>query len=131
DAARLAAAGVTVDERPVAALEGTGAALTAVRFADGDRRPCGGLMVGATLSPRSELAVRLGAELVDPTPQVHGAVRTDAVGATNVAGLFAAGDGGGDMPNVSIAIAAGTRAAAAIVHDLLTEDHPVPAEAAR
>ncbi|WP_210491443.1 NAD(P)/FAD-dependent oxidoreductase [Patulibacter sp. SYSU D01012] len=131
DAARLAAAGVAVDERPVAALEGHGTALAAVRFADGSARPCEGLMVGARLSPRSDLAVRLGAELAEPTPMATGAVRTAAGGATSVPGLFAAGDGGGDMPTVAVAIAAGSLAAASVVHDLLPEDHPVPAEVAR
>lgn len=131
DERRLRAAGVAVDRRPVAALEGGGTALSAVRFADGTSRPCEGLMVGATLSARSDLAVRLGAELVEPTPLATGAVRTDAAGPRASQACSPCGDGGGDMPTVAIAIAAGSRAAASVVFDLLVADHPVPAEAVR
>ncbi len=60
DRERLAAAGVDVDERPVAELVGPGASLEAVRFADGGRRECRGMLVATTLHQRSDLARRLG-----------------------------------------------------------------------
>jgi thioredoxin reductase len=68
DAERLRAAGVTVDERPVAGLRGPGGTLTAVVFADGGERPCGGLLVAVTLHQRSALAEQLGAASAGPGP---------------------------------------------------------------
>lgn len=56
DAERLRAAGVTIDERPVAGLCDPGSTLTAVAFTDGGERPCGGLLVAVTLHQRSALA---------------------------------------------------------------------------
>jgi thioredoxin reductase len=58
--ARLAAAGVEVDERKVGSLEGPGSDLSAVVFADGSERPLGGLLLGVTLAARSELPYALG-----------------------------------------------------------------------
>jgi len=117
-AERLAAAGVAVDERPVASLRGAGATLDAVVFADGTERPCGGLMVPAPLRARCDLALALGAETADPHPGATLALAIDAMGQTTVHGLYAAGDITGTMPTVANSVAAGARAAAVIVHDL-------------
>ncbi len=66
DRARLTAAGIAVDERRVASVRGSGDELSAVLFADGSERPCGGLLVGARLHQRSDLAAQLG--LRSPRP---------------------------------------------------------------
>ena len=68
DAERLRAAGVTLDERPVAGLRGPDSTLTAVTFADGAERPCRGLLVPVTLHQRSPLAEQLGAASTVPGP---------------------------------------------------------------
>ena len=73
EAELLRAAGVEVDERTVAGLRGPGDTLTAVVFADGGERRCGGLLVPVILHQRSELAEQLGAALASrgrssPTP---------------------------------------------------------------
>ena len=128
DAARLAAAGVEVDERPVAGLRGPGGELTAVAFADGSERPCTGLLVPVTLHQRSGLAEQLGAAPAEPNPMTAEALALDAMSATTVPGLFAAGDLGGRMPSVANSIAAGSQAAAAVVHSLMA-DHGAPATA--
>jgi thioredoxin reductase len=65
---RLRAAGVAVDERRVDELRGPDSALTAVAFADGGERPCGGLLVPVTLHQRSALAEQLGAAASGPGP---------------------------------------------------------------
>lgn len=117
EAAQLRAAGVAVDERPVAGLAGAGASLTHVVFAEGSERACRGLLVPVTLHQRSDLAVQLGATLAPPGPVAAGAVAVDAMGRTTVPGLFAAGDAAVQMPSVATAIATGTTAAAALVHD--------------
>jgi thioredoxin reductase len=128
--AQLDAAGVTVDERPVAGLRGPGGTLTAVAFADGSERQCHGLLVPVTMHQRSALAEQLGADLAAPTPLAADAVAVDAVFATTVPGVFAAGDVSGRMPSVANAVAAGSSAAAAVVGSLVSEAHGlVPAGA--
>jgi thioredoxin reductase len=118
DAERLQAAGVAVDERPVAGLRGPGDTLTAVAFADGGERPCGGLLVPAKLHQRSALAEQLGAAAAEPTHIAADPVAIDAQYRTGVPGLFAAGDLGATMPSVANAVAAGAGAAAMVVHDV-------------
>jgi len=120
-AERLAAAGVAVDERQVAGLRGPGAKLEAVVFADGGERRCEGLQVPVTLHRRSELAAELGAAAADPNPLSAEAVAVDSMGATGVPGLSAAGDLSLGMPSVANAVAAGSKAAAVMVHGLTEE----------
>jgi thioredoxin reductase len=121
DAARLAAAGIAVDERPVAGLRGPEPSLTGVVFADGTERPCSGLLVPVTLHQRSALAERLGAVAAAPGVLVADAIEVDAALHTTVPGLLAAGDVTGQMPSVANAIAAGSAAAARIVHGLMDD----------
>jgi thioredoxin reductase len=123
DAERLSAAGVTVDERPVAGLRGPGSSLTAVAFADGGERPCRGLLVPVTLHQRSDLAQQLGAAAAEPGPIAVDAVEIDPTFHTSVSGLLAAGDVSAQMQSVANAVAAGSTAAAMIVHDLVAEAH--------
>ncbi len=125
DRDRLGAAGVTVDERPVAELRGPGDTLTAVTFADGGERPCDGLLVPVTLHQRSALAEQLGAA-VAPGPLAADALEVDATFHTSVPGPSAAGDVNGQMPSVANVIAAGSSAAAMIVHGLMAEGHGLP-----
>jgi len=123
DAERLRAAGVTLDERRVAELRGPDSSLTAVAFADGGERPCRGLLVPVTLHQRSALAAQLGAAAANPGPIAVDAVEVDPTLHTSVPGLSAAGDVSGQMPPVANAVAAGSSAAAMIVHGLMAEAH--------
>jgi len=120
DQDRLEAAGVAVDERPVAGVRGPDGTLTAVTFTDGGERPCGGLLVPVTLHQRSTLAAQLGAATTEPGPLFADALAVDAKHATSVPGLFAAGDAGGVMPSVANAVASGNTAAAMVVMSLMT-----------
>jgi thioredoxin reductase len=121
DAERLSAAGVVIDERRVIELRGPASTLTAVGFADGGERPCGGLLVPVTLHQRSTLAEQLGAVAADPGPVVVAPLELDQAFHTSAPGLSAAGDLSGQMPSVANAVAAGSTAAAMIVHDLALE----------
>ncbi len=123
DVNRLATAGVTVDEHRVSELRGPGITLTAVAFADGGERPCAGLLVPVTLHQRSALATQLGAAVAEPGPVAVDAIHIDPMFHTSVPGLFAAGDASSQMPSVANAIAAGSSAAAMIVHSLVSEVH--------
>ena len=123
DAERLRAAGVMVDERPVAGLRGPDSTLTAVVFADGGERTCRGLLVPVTMHQRSALAEQLGATAAAPGPIAADAIEVDPAFHAGVPGLFAAGDVSGQMPSVANAVAAGSTAAAMIVHGLMAETH--------
>jgi thioredoxin reductase len=128
DARRLAAAGIPVVEVPVTALSGPGDQLESVELADGSARACGGLLIAVTLHQRSPLATQLGAEALPTGPIAADALVVDAMFATTVPGLFAAGDLGASMPSVANAVAAGSNAAAGVVHSLIADRHPVPAD---
>jgi thioredoxin reductase/SAM-dependent methyltransferase len=120
---QLHAAGVQVDERPVSALESDGSTLSAVAFANGERRGCEGLLVPITLHQRSALAEQLGAVLAAAGPIAADAIEIDATGHTSVPGLSAAGDASSASPSVANAIAAGSFAASMIVHHKVVERH--------
>lgn len=126
DAHRLHAAGIPVEERPVTAITGPGDDLEAVELDDGTRRACGGLLVPVTLHQRSALAAELGADALPPGMIAADALVVDPMFATTAAGVFAAGDLGAAMPSVANAVAAGSNAAAAVVHSLIADRHPVP-----
>ena len=123
DRLRLAQAGVAEDERPVAGLRGPGDALTAVLFADGSERACGGLLVPVTLHQRGGLGAQLGAAAAEPDQLVADGLRVDAGYRTSVPGLWAAGDLTGAPPSVAGVVAAGSWAAATIVQDVVAEVH--------
>lgn len=115
---RLTGAGIAVVETPVARVDGPGTDLDVVVLADGTTRPCGGLLVASPLEPRSPLAERLGVATA-ATPMSPASVVVGATAATNVDGVFAAGDVTPHRPSVANAIAAGSNAAADIVFSLL------------
>ena len=121
DLDRLQRAGVVLEERVVGALRGPGSTLEAVAFTDGSERRCEGLLLAVTLYQRSTLATQLGARIAEPGPVVAEAVAIDTMFRTSIPGLFAAGDVGTQSPSVATAVAAGSTAAAAVVHDLLAE----------
>ncbi len=125
EAELLRAAGIAVDERPVAGLRGPADALSAVEFAEGGERSLGGLLVPVTLHQRSGLAAQLGVVLAEPGPLAADAIEIGAMSATSVPGLFAAGDVGAQMPSVANAVASGSNAAAAVVQALTAEPRPL------
>ncbi|CAN5755948.1 hypothetical protein BH23ACT12_BH23ACT12_12860 [soil metagenome] len=109
----------TVDERPAARLVGEAPNLAAVEFKDGSQRLCGGLLVPVTMFQRSGLAGQLGAKPAEPGPVAADALELDPIFQTGVPGLFAAGDLSAQMPSVANAVAAGSKAAAGVVHSLI------------
>lgn len=121
--ALLTGAGIQVDERPVATLDGHDGELTAVTFADGSRLPRRGLLVAAALRQRDQLAAQLGVDITEPGPVAEDPVGVDPLCRTSIPGVFAAGDLTGEMPQVAGAIAAGSRAAAAVVQSLVADDY--------
>jgi len=82
----LRAAGVLITERPIAAV-----APGIVRFADGDELAVDALHVLAPMTPRDDLAARLGVETSE-LPNGSGVIVADTFGTTSVPGVFAAGE---------------------------------------
>ncbi|MFF3256384.1 NAD(P)/FAD-dependent oxidoreductase [Actinacidiphila glaucinigra] len=116
---QLAAGGVGLDERPLRALEGPGTDLRAAVFEDGTELPVDALLVKSYLHQRSSLALDLGATLTGSNEMLGvEAITVDAMGATGVPGLYAAGDAATSVPpSVAAAVASGYLAgAAASVH---------------
>lgn len=118
---RIEAAGVRIDERPVAGLLGEAPALSAVAFEDGGELPVEALLVATTTHQRSDLADRLGASTAPNGPMAADALVVDGKFETDLPGVFAAGDTATAMPSVPTAIAEGNRAAAMVVGSLTLE----------
>lgn len=106
-AARLAARGIAVDERPLRALEAERDGVT-VRFAGGEPRWRRAVFHHLGARQRSDLAARLGCKLDD-----HGGVEVDRHEASCVPGLYVAGDATRDV--LQAIVAAGEGAAAAVM----------------
>ncbi|TFV60535.1 NAD(P)/FAD-dependent oxidoreductase [Mycobacterium sp. PS03-16] len=121
----LTAAGIRIDERPVARVRGDDGAVV-VEFSDGSALPRRGLMAAPAMAQRSPLAQRLGVRFDQANPMSGEAVWVDDFGRTSVRGVLAAGDVTVQMPQVAAAIAAGSKAGASAVQTLLGEDHGLP-----
>lgn len=111
---RLATAGIRIDERPVADIEGDREGMTGVRLADGDVVARSGAFVRPTWH------AELGWIDADLDCDADGLVRVDRVGRTGVAGLYAVGDITPPGPEQLIVAAGhGAMTAAAVHRDLV------------
>ncbi|QJC53728.1 NAD(P)/FAD-dependent oxidoreductase [Paenibacillus albicereus] len=114
----LEARGVRVVRAPIAALEGSGGKLHAVRFADGSRIA----RSGGFVTPDAMLGTPLGA-MLGCAHDAHGVLLVDGYGRTSVPGVYAAGDTAGMSPSQVVgAAASGNRAAFSIGGDLAEAD---------
>jgi thioredoxin reductase len=116
-AERLAAAGVRVRDDGVVRLEGREGRLERIVFARGDPAARRALFVASGQRQRSPLAERLGCRFTE-----KGSVNTGACEATNVPGLFVAGDASKEAQFVVVAAAEGAEAGMAIHQALMKED---------
>ena len=113
---QLTAAGVVVDEQPVAEFVAAAGELTTIAFADGSRLARRGVLVASSMHQRSRLAADLGVATAPPNPVAEDAIKVDAFHRTSVPGVFAAGDLSAQMPQV----------AAAVVQSLLADQFGLP-----
>jgi len=112
--ARLAAAGVRVDERAVADIEGDRSGMTGVRLVDGDVRA----HTGAFVRPRWHADLDWLEAPLDRDDE--GLVRVDRLGRTGVTGLYAIGDVTPPGPEqLVVAAGHGASTAAAVHRDLV------------
>ena len=102
------AAGFATITTPVTAVTGTGK-LEAVHFADGSELEVSGLFIALGTADSTDMARKLGAQLDGRF------IKVDADGATNIPGLFAAGDCIGGLKQVAKAVHDGARAGLAAI----------------
>lgn len=131
---QLVARSVAVVDGEVAALEVTGDRLTGVRLAGGTVIPREAVVVQPRFTARSGVLETLG--LAATTLEVAGQpigsyVAADPAGATEVPGVWVAGNVTNPMEQVIGSAAAGLKAASAINMDLVTEDTRRAVEARR
>ncbi len=105
---RLAALGVVIEREPVAGLEGEGTALSAAVLADGRRVAVQAMFTAPQLVLSSPLAEQLGCSLAEGPLGRY--VQVDRIGATSVAGVFAAGDMSSAMSSAVMSVASGSMA---------------------
>jgi thioredoxin reductase len=122
DLAPLSARGVEVVDGTVLELEVHGDALTGVRLAGGRRVALEVLAVAPRFVARSELLVALGLRAVEHPSGTGPHVPADAAGATEVRGVWVAGNVTDPSAQVITAAAQGTRVGAAVNVDLVAED---------
>ena len=131
-AEQLAARGIKVVAGEVTAVEGK-PRLTGVRLATGELVPRQAVVIFAPVSARAGYLAELG---IEPVEQFFGelsvgtAIPAGPTGATDVPGVYAAGNLVVPMMQVIGAAAAGVGAAAAINGDLMAEDTQRAVEAA-
>ncbi len=113
--AELAAAGIPVERRALADLEGQRGAVAGVRLVDGDVIPVEGGFVRPRWTPSLEFLAGVELDCDD-----SGHLVVDRSGRTNVPGLYAAGDAAAPGPQqLIVAAGQGARSAAVLVHDLV------------
>lgn len=120
----LQSRGVRIEETPVVELTGPGSALEAVRLEDGRTVALAGLFLAPITAPSSDIATQLGCEMRDGPTGPYVAV--NAMQATTVAGVFAAGDLASPMPNATLAAAAGVMAGSAAHRSLIFDPALIP-----
>lgn len=116
-AANLARRSVVIEPAPMESLVGEGTSLSAIRLGDGRERPLDALFISPLNRFNSDIAERLGcATEAGPLGPI---VTVDEMKATNVAGIYAAGDITRMAHSVSFACADGVMAALAIHRSLV------------
>ena len=115
-AGRLRAWGIGIREEPVLRLEGAEGMLERIVFADADPAPRSALFLSCGQHQKSPLADRLGCHFNE-----KGSVATGKCEATNVRGLYVAGDASKEAQFVIVAAAEGAEAGMAI-HKALEEE---------
>jgi thioredoxin reductase len=109
--------GVQIREDEVVRLEGQRGWLSRIIFAGGEPLPRRALFLCAGQHQRSDLALRLGCRYTE-----KGAVNTGSCEATDVPGLYVAGDASKEAQFVVVAAAEGAEAGMAINKALLRDD---------
>lgn len=122
DLEQLAARGIPVVRGRVVSVEASGDRLTGVTLEDGTVHPIEELVVAPVFTARGGLLESLGAEVLPHPMGVGTFIETDAMGATSVPGVWAAGNVTDLVGQVVTSAAQGLRAGAALNADLVAEE---------
>jgi thioredoxin reductase len=114
---QLNGAGIGIREEEVVRLEGQRGWLSRIIFAEGEPLPRRAMFVASGQHQRSDLPLRLGCRFNE-----KGAVNTGTCEATDVPGLYVAGDASKEAQFVIVAAAEGSEAGMAINKALLRDD---------
>ena len=114
---QLERVGIKVREDEVVRLEGQRGWLSRIIFAEGEPLPRRAFFLSSAQQQRSDLALRLGCRFTE-----KGAVNTGSCEATDVPGLYVAGDASKEAQFVAVAAAEGAEAGMAINKALLKDD---------
>lgn len=117
DLERLAQHNIPVREEQILRLEGKDGILEQVVFADGSIIPRRGMFFSTRQRQGSNLPEKLGCEFTE-----QGCVATGEYEATNIPGLYVAGDASRLVQFVIVAASEGAQAAVAINKELMKED---------
>jgi thioredoxin reductase len=117
DRARLSRHNIPVHEERILRLEGNDGVLDKIVFADGIAIQRRAMFFSTGQRQASELASKLGCEITE-----QGCVATGEYEATNVPGLYVAGDASRLVQFVIVAASEGAQAAVAINKELMKED---------
>jgi len=118
----LRSGGVTVVRQPVRRLVAGTGGVEAVELADGARIEADAVAVAPRFRPRVEVLAGLGVQPVEHPSGLGRVVEVDAMGATSVAGVYAAGNLTDPGQQVLQAAAHGSRVGAMISFGLAEED---------
>ncbi|MFF5564844.1 NAD(P)/FAD-dependent oxidoreductase [Streptomyces sp. NPDC012623] len=122
---QLAAREIAVVDGEVTGVEVSGDRLSGLRLAGGRTQPCRAVVVGPRLTTRAGFLGDLGLDVTDQemSGQVIATyIAADPVGATEVPGVWVAGNIANPTAQVNAAATGGTLAAAAINADLTAEE---------
>lgn len=118
-ASRSKLSGFTLVETPISELYGE-ETLAGVRLADGSAVPLSGLFVAYGSASGATFALKMGIEMDGSS------IRVDERMATNIPGLFAAGDVTGGFKQVSVAVGQGALAGRHLIEYVRRERELVP-----
>lgn len=122
DRAQLEAIGVTIVDGEVAAVEGDDGTVSCARMTDGRVIDLDAAVVATRMHARVEMFEELGIKAVAHPMGMGSFVEVDEAGATNVPGVWAAGNASNLAAQVGAAAAAGNLAGAHINADLVMAD---------
>ncbi|NUU60464.1 NAD(P)/FAD-dependent oxidoreductase [Paenibacillus agri] len=115
---KLASRGISIVETPVASFSGQNGLLERVHFTDGTSVERSGGFIDPKLLPNARFNEALDYQITE-----NDKVITDEMGRTTATGVYAAGDSSYVMPSQLIyAAASGSKAAVAVVADLMEEE---------
>jgi thioredoxin reductase len=113
---KIKAHNIEIIENEISAFEHTAGNIQNIIFSDGSKKQVSAVFTRIGFKQHCDVPQGLGCELNE-----QGYIKVDEFGKTNIHGVYAAGDNTTLFRAVSVAVAAGTKAGAAINRELIEE----------